>query len=130
MNEAIKLAIEKGGYDKPYIKVVNDGLYTFGDKFHKNELENLCVLDPLFWQALGKALGWYRKPNKNTYRDGAKVTHCGVEGKSHNAHWYCPRCEKYEWDTDFYPMWLFFALQYTETLLRSGDTEKFWSDLC
>jgi hypothetical protein len=137
MNEAIKLAIEKGGYKlqvKHFSAVITnpaeienwDKVFEF---IRQEDLENYIILDPLFWQALGKALGWYRKPNKNTYRDGAKVTQCGREDGSRNNHWYCPHSEKYEWDVDFYPMWLFFALQYTETVLRKGDTEKFWKEI-
>jgi hypothetical protein len=45
MNEAIKLAIEKGGYE------ISDQKYAKLMSFPN-------VLDPLFWQALGKALGW------------------------------------------------------------------------
>lgn len=44
MNEAIKLAIEKGGY------------IPFSDELAC--WEDHTALDPLFWQALGKALGW------------------------------------------------------------------------
>ena len=44
MNEAIKLAIENGGY-----------FYSL--KATERHQEVVC-LDPLFWQALGKALGW------------------------------------------------------------------------
>ncbi len=57
-----KLAIEKaftGGYpvwgfeDKENIVVLHD---SSGVKRHLNNAE--VVLDPTFWQALGKALGW------------------------------------------------------------------------
>ena len=46
MNEAIKLAIEKGGYDKHHSCEGGKGC-----RAAKSE-----ILDPLFWQALGKAL--------------------------------------------------------------------------
>jgi hypothetical protein len=42
MNDAIKLAIEKGGYENKPIWIT----------------ESDIILDPLFWQALSKALGW------------------------------------------------------------------------
>ena len=59
MNEAIKLAIGKGGYKNLRVDLGSDGnLYTFGERFHNKELDNMLVLDPLFWQALGKALEW------------------------------------------------------------------------
>jgi hypothetical protein len=49
MKEAIKLAIE-GGYDNKY--GVNFSDYTKGDEYSST------FLDPLFWQCLGKSLGW------------------------------------------------------------------------
>lgn len=46
MNEAIKLAVEKGGYiDKPWSEM-------------NGQPKQEIVLDPLFWHALGKALKW------------------------------------------------------------------------
>lgn len=59
MNEAIKLAIEKGGY-RP------DGYSSFDNyapsqktqAIVKMKFKERIVLDPKFWQALGKALGW------------------------------------------------------------------------
>jgi len=61
MNEAIRIAIEKGGYSNERLTVVRGDIFTFGEKFHHRELENMVVLDPLFWQALAKALGkeWF-----------------------------------------------------------------------
>lgn len=63
MNEALKLAIEKGGYKELY--------QTIG------RIEEQIALDPLFWQALGKALGW----------DGWSVQFYGDEWLFH-AHQY------------------------------------------
>ncbi len=100
MNEAIKLAIEKGGYKAPNpwnVAVVEGDLYTFGEKFHEGELERLCVLDPLFWQALSKALG-------------QNQCNCGK-----------PVCSVREWDS--------MAHTYFDLVLTGGDTEKFWKDL-
>jgi hypothetical protein len=53
MNKAISLAIEKGGYN---------------NRFHIQcvLLYDHYFLDPLFWQALGKALGWH-EPNDVEY---------------------------------------------------------------
>lgn len=50
MNQAIKLAIEKGGYKE------NLERNRFGE-ITDCYREQLLILDPLFWQALGKALG-------------------------------------------------------------------------
>lgn len=119
MNEAIKLAIEKGGYDfekmehdglQPPLKFSHSEFYTHSkykelmvralyldakgkeygswvrfEQWVRNHA-NRCVLDPLFWQALGKALGW----------KGA---------------------------------WKHYAHQYFDLLLTGGDTEKFWKEL-
>jgi hypothetical protein len=105
MTEAIKLAIEKGGYDPhKYGKTVKelreypdigfvveyeDG-YKISSGFPIANIQVVTVLDPLFWQALGKALGWI---------DYAR------------------------------PQWLQYALEYFELALTSGDTEKFWKEL-
>ena len=54
MDQAIKLAIEKGGYKEAHIKgSIEQHAFT------------LLTADPLFWQALGKALGW--KPENGFY---------------------------------------------------------------
>lgn len=53
MNEAINLAIEKGEYRKR----------PSGIDFHVYKMR--IVLDPLFWQALGRALGWEEKDKKS-----------------------------------------------------------------
>lgn len=87
MNEAIKLAIEKGGYK---VRVWRDT--------HEVQI----LLDPLFWQALGKALGW------------------GVVD-----HYYGEPVV----DADLEKMWLQYALLYMEIKLTGGDEEKFWKEL-
>jgi len=46
MNEAIRLAIDKGGYSLMY---PNRTL-----QYHRH----VCTQDPLFWKSLGKVLGW------------------------------------------------------------------------
>lgn len=56
MQEAIKRAIE-GGYGK----VPNPNLALTGDDRVAWYASNGVLLDPLFWQALGKAEGWSDK---------------------------------------------------------------------
>lgn len=52
MEKAIKKAIE-GGFE------VGKSIYPFlEDGVLKRAFEDRCLLDPLFWQALGKAEGW------------------------------------------------------------------------
>lgn len=72
MNEAIKLAVEKGGYrfiDLPLRRVEPTTsamvcLVWTGDQFSKDGEEKTLVhpeqifMDKEFWRALGKALGW------------------------------------------------------------------------
>jgi hypothetical protein len=104
MNEAIKLAIEKGGYEidniKPFSKVTvgqdpvikqrynvqeHNGCWEWT---HKNDL----VSDPLFWQALGKALGWDEQGEPGEY--------------------------------DFKTTCLGYAHEYFDLVLTGGDTDK------
>jgi hypothetical protein len=96
MNEAIKLAVEKGGY--PH--------YSHTEEPLMYDAKCMLVLDPLFWQALGKALG-----NKDEMRcDSPKCDDklCAYAG-------YKDPKEMFN--------------RYMETLWYGGDTEKFWSDL-
>jgi hypothetical protein len=58
---AIRDAVEKGGYDRLKMKVVwHDWI---GDNGIENEPVNGILLDPSFWQALGKARGWRESAN-------------------------------------------------------------------
>jgi hypothetical protein len=113
MNEAIKLAIEKGGYkvdeittplkkceQDPVIKerVNIEGSNGYWDWFCYNDF----IVDPLFWQALGKAIGWRQ-------RDKAWL--------AYNQY----NCEGKEW--------LFYAHLYFDLVFTGGDTEKFWQEL-
>lgn len=61
IEQAIREAIEKGGY------VENSGIpLSNGDIFRAYEV---TVLDPLFWQALGKARGWGDDPKYGVYTE-------------------------------------------------------------
>jgi len=55
MNEAIKIAIEKGGYKdtEKWIPLEKERVLTLLTREWA-----FVMVDPLFWQALGKALGW------------------------------------------------------------------------
>ena len=107
MNEAIKLAIEKGGW-KPEYK----GLVIYPDEYDGSYIGRLhykvfskrgdtidkltpaeITSDPLFWQALGKALGWAEE-----YVDFAN-----------------------NWRTNWH--------RYIDCLADNGDAEKFFKDL-
>ncbi len=102
MNEAIKLqheayelAIQKGGYNPDHER------YKFFETI---------ILDPLFWQALGKALGW----------DIAVCEHCGKCWRRKE------KCAIYQEFGGVLEPWLYHALRYYELNLTGGDTEKFW----
>lgn len=112
MNEAIKLAIESGGYVEAIVKEIYeakrlrldittlehmphpDGRYllSFIDNGREHSVWRIPALDPLFWQVLGKALGWV---------DAA----------------YNPNA------------WQWNARRYFDLVLTGGDTSKFWKEL-
>lgn len=59
MDQAIKLAIEKGGWRNSGT-ITEEQLIKFGGgcaSYIYHEKDRSWLLDPLFWQALGKALG-------------------------------------------------------------------------
>lgn len=100
MNEAIKLAIEKGGY-RPYFKdsSIEDSInFILFDYEAPSHSEIIC--DPLFWQALSKALGW----------------------KEHLEHW--------GWNIYRMPAdWRHYAHKYFDIKLTNGNEEEFWKGL-
>jgi len=104
MKKAIKLAIEKGGYDSNptgYNKLKADSpRYT-------DRQRNSCVLDPEFWRSLGKALGW-----KDTFfKWEIWNKEEGLPGYTNIHNW-----ERH-------------ALDYMHLVFTDGDTEKFWKEL-
>jgi hypothetical protein len=122
MNEAIKLAIEQSG-----------------KLFH----EDSCTTDPLFWQALGRALGWDSNTGSSYSccfsQEGLKVfskQKVGIiVGESKDK-----ECWRVQWlgnsSKEVYSKnyilvkdWLYQAHQYFDLLLTGGDTEKFWKEL-
>lgn len=127
LNEAIRIAIEKGGYaptdsgepvveysivDKNYIWVYEE------DGTGARPTFNDIVVDPLFWQALGKALGWNDEKievgpilHEHNGELCGKVF-CETVGVTHKA-----------------AKWKVIAHQYFDLVLTGGDTEKFWKEL-
>ena len=72
--QAIQLAIEKGGYKPAYGEdmVYLDSEPEDGLRYRKLVGTNLIpesriFHDPLFWQALGKALGWEQSEGNGEY---------------------------------------------------------------
>jgi hypothetical protein len=91
LEKACDLAIEKGW--QPKLTVLHD--------YH----DSITVTDPLFWQALGKALGWKKNRTFNHFTYGKFILQ------------------------EYTPEWLHHALRYHELVLTGGSTEKFWKEL-
>ena len=96
-----KSAIEKaviGGWNSSYLP--NDEEYWTREHF--------CVvaLDPTFWQALGKVLGWKQEWNGQYMNTrNSQQEPIMVEGWEHNAH------------------------RFYDLILTGQSTEKFWEDI-
>lgn len=108
MKEAIKLAIEKGGYNWGGWKEVStlDHSETFdGETWYyiggSQVLEQQIVLDPNFWKCLGEILSW------NDF-----IPECAEPNKI---------VEPNQWINE--------AMNYYFLLLTDGDTEQFFEDL-
>lgn len=52
--QAIKDAVERGGYDKSILEMIESAI----SQHEVDNAVNIALLDHLFWQALGKARGW------------------------------------------------------------------------
>ena len=119
MNEAIELAVEKGGYRRIAIPFEFHDTYL---KYHRGSLLTYTavadlICDPLFWQSLGKALGWIEDATapdeiENGLPDWAKGGTLELIGPDLKT-----------------PMWKYAAHQYFDLVLTGGDTEKFCKDL-
>lgn len=93
MNEAILKAIE-GGYYQPH--------YGKEQKVYTND----ALLDPTFWQALGKALGW-EKYYLYVHPKAESGTHTHI-------------CEK---------SWLYHWHLYIDHIASDKDPELFWKEI-
>lgn len=104
----IKLAIE-GGYDKGVAGVNGQTReqYLVGYSQH-------LVLEPAFWQALGKAKGWNHK-----------CTDCYI-GEPHE---WCKSGSHLEKDKYENCAWFDCANKFFNLLMTNGDTSKFWDDI-
>lgn len=104
IEDAIKLAIEKGGYqlsDFGKERVAKDiAQAEFWVKYwSEKQRHSGILLDPEFWKSLGKALGWYT----------------GHENIS---------LAEYETKN-----WKSIALRFFELKLSGGSEEEFWDNL-
>jgi len=127
MTEAIKLALEKGGYKGHYPgdgKVYLAPLRRFGVATALKMFEAYISQDPLFWQALGRALGWkvYRCTGCLMETNDEKQNFCFCNDRDTTAF---PSEHPPKWSEN----WLVNALRYLKLVLTGVDTEKFWEEL-
>lgn len=75
IQEAIKKAVE-GGYEKAAMNELQNrpALYDLNERLHQH------LLDPLFWQAAGKSLGWYA--GEHTQKAQDMIYHIFADGGS------------------------------------------------
>lgn len=102
LNEAIKLAIEKGGYNAELCKPSENKLgkwHSFNCPETINGQKDL-VLDPLFWQALGKAL-------EERFEKSQAPSFVSFD----------------KWD------WTYYAHQYFDLIMTEQSTDEFWKSL-
>jgi len=121
MSEAIKLVIEKGGWNFPVkhwfyyqhsASKVGDASYGIerGVCVSQEEAYPVISSDRLFWQALGRALGWEETEKYLAdYESGVGDFLIPIWGEQ--------------------PVWKKYALRFFELKLTGGDEEKFWQQL-
>lgn len=118
MEQAIQKAIEGGWKPKDFplteepseqigIRIVHQGEFQCYNKEYPEEGYNyeagfeIILLDPLFWQALGKAMGWYS----------------WVHGHVTDSMSYHPECGQCHWH------------RFIDHLAEGKPTESFFADL-
>lgn len=110
MERAVRLAIEKGDYKLPP-SPFRDRAMRWENSINEYEVIKyyplLAVLDPLFWQALGRALKWH---------EWTDVT----VGNWDEMHLISPQNVL---------TWKHHALRYFELRMNGGNENKFWEDL-
>lgn len=109
--KAIERAIE-GGWKCPAYYELGAGNNTACGEYSVPMA--VIALDPTFWQALGKALGWGEKA----------CLECGFSGRFDDYHGDCGKCTGRE-----YKGWERQALVFSHLILTGGDTEPFWATL-
>jgi len=129
MKEAIEKAIE-GGWNKDwYFSHFNGDEVAFGD-VNKDSENNPCyykdknaiLLDPLFWQSLGKALGWGRL-HCDSCGEFAKPVR---EKESDPEYWRdCCSKKKLDYGKSFVAHWH----RFIDHIAQGGDCESFFKEL-
>lgn len=120
--EAIEKAIEVGWKPRNFVNIP-DLEYTV--KGNSDNWQDVA-LDPSFWQALGKALGWdteitwWRCPLETCKENNSKWAaqrYCGEDGY---------KMEQYKTYTE---NWQKYARCFYDLILTGDDTAAFWREL-
>jgi hypothetical protein len=106
MNEAIKLAIEKGGFPATWDEKAKAAYYGLDPRDY---VSAYVVFEPAFWQALGYALGW--------------------KGGTYKYEWFHLASGDFAGGRVGVRPWQYHALRYFELHMTGGDEEKFWKEL-
>ena len=102
INEAIKKAIEGGWFPK-----ATRLQFVFEERGHVEVFEDYHIfLDPLFWQALGKSLGW---SEENEYK--------------------CRRSPAYNWQTIRRSGWHAKWIELIDHLAEGKDAESWFGEI-
>lgn len=108
MNEAIKLAIEKGGYE-------------YDEAKHNHTGDIALTNDPLFWQALGKALRWEKTFTVCLACGGTYYT---VEKNPFKRR----QCEHEKPVKDVF-LWLYHWHRFIDHIAEGKDADSFFKEL-
>lgn len=106
MKEAIRLAIEKGGYSLKFAEQRYQ--IDVADRSHPGSIALTSMfLDPAFWRALGKALGWSME-----FQDINTMTNASGEFKS-----------------AIFPEWLYQWHRFIDHIADEGEPDDFFKEL-
>jgi len=111
IQDAIKVALEKGGYEGCSKIGINPNALSYQDI-------TIIVLDRLFWQSLAKALNW---ENKTVVRRGTVIGNF-VGGDKFLG-------DEMGFGMDYVNVEIYHALRYFELKLTGQPEEPFWTEL-
>lgn len=114
MKDAVKLAIKEGWRQPPPCEIEGIEVYHKGD----------ALIDPLFWQCLGKAL----KLSYHCAECGDEVDALIMFPEKENLHYdlYCPVCEKI---TIKKAGWIWNWHHFIDWVAGGSDIDSFFSEL-
>lgn len=134
--EAIKKAIERGWQPFKTVEVSVEGTWEkidFQTYSYARPAEEFgtcriniyrIALDPSFWQALGKALGWEKKV---VIRRGTVIGNFCTPCSSEHPRGEC--FKEMGFNMDYLDPWVYYAHRFYEQVLTGGDTDAYWQEL-